>query len=166
VRAYSHVTEHPVEEKVRLREEHAEVSRRKVDRPASEADLRAARDTSFEVRETSEEPVISKESRVVEEVSVGKEAKERTETVRDTERRTEVEVERTGGGESSSVYDFVNRHSRDKRYEGKDWALVEQDIRKDWEARHPGTWNSSRDAIRDEWKRSRAKSRVTADEEY
>jgi len=37
-------------------------------------------------------PVISKEARVVEEVRVGKEASNRTETVRDTVRETDVKV--------------------------------------------------------------------------
>jgi uncharacterized protein (TIGR02271 family) len=157
VRVYSYVTERPVEKKVRLHEEHAEVNRRTVDRPAEEADLRAA-DTSFEVRETTEEPVISKESRVVEEVSIGKEATERVETVRDTERRTDVKVERTGADESSSIYEFLDPYSRDNRYDDKDWAVVEQDIHRDWEARYPGTWNSRKDEIRTEWTRSRAKT--------
>jgi stress response protein YsnF len=159
VRVYSHVTERPVEKKIRLHEEHAEVTRRKVDRPAEEADLRASRDKSFEVRETAEEPVISKESRVVEEVSVGKEAKERVETVRDTERRTDVKVERTGADESSSIYEFLDRYSTDTRYDDKDWTVVEQDIHRDWEARYPGTWNSRKDEIRKGWTQSRAKTR-------
>jgi uncharacterized protein (TIGR02271 family) len=94
VRVYSHVTEKPVEEQVSLREEHARVERRPVNRPATEADLAALKDTSFEVRESAEEAVVSKQARVVEEVSVGKEATERTETVRDTVRRTDVNVEK------------------------------------------------------------------------
>jgi stress response protein YsnF len=49
-----------------------------------------------EVRETSEEPVVAKTARVVEEVVVGREAIERTETVRDTVRREEVEIAKDG----------------------------------------------------------------------
>jgi uncharacterized protein (TIGR02271 family) len=158
VRVYSYVTEHPVEKKVRLREEHAEVTRRKVDRPAEEADLKAAHDKSFEVRETAEEPVISKKSRVVEEVSIGKEATERAETVHETERRTDVRVESTGADESSSIYEFLDRYSTDTRYDDKDWAVVEQDIHRDWEARYPGTWNSRKNELRKEWTRSRTKT--------
>ena len=48
---------------------------------------------TIEVTETSEVPVISKEARVVEEVVVGKTATDRTETARDTVRRTDVDVE-------------------------------------------------------------------------
>lgn len=96
VRVYSHVTEQPVEEEVRLREERARVQRRPADRPATAAEREAFRETSFEVRETAEEPVITKQARVKEEVVVGKEATERTETVRETARRTDVEVEEAG----------------------------------------------------------------------
>jgi stress response protein YsnF len=44
------------------------------------------------VTERAEEAVVSKEARVVEEVVVNKEVEERTETVRDTVRRTDVDV--------------------------------------------------------------------------
>jgi stress response protein YsnF len=50
-----------------------------------------------EIRETREEPVVGKQERVVEEVVVGKTSQDRTETVRDKVRRTEVEVQRSGG---------------------------------------------------------------------
>jgi uncharacterized protein (TIGR02271 family) len=95
VRVKTRVEERPVEEQVNLREEHARVERRPVDRPANEADIaRAARGQSIEVTEMHEEPVVAKEARVVEEVVVGKEVEQRTETVRDTVRRTDVEVEK------------------------------------------------------------------------
>jgi stress response protein YsnF len=79
---------------VNLREEHVRVERRPVDRPASEADIRRAQQAgTIEVREKAEQPVVQKEARVVEEVRVGKEATERTETVRETVRKTDVQVE-------------------------------------------------------------------------
>jgi uncharacterized protein (TIGR02271 family) len=96
VRVYARTVEEPVQESLQLREEHARVERRPVDRPASEADLDAFRDRTVEVRETAERPVVQKTARVVEEVVVGKEATERTQTVGDTLRSTEVDVERTG----------------------------------------------------------------------
>ena len=46
VRIYSRVTEHPVEEAVRLREERVTVERRPVDRPATDADFAAADGTA------------------------------------------------------------------------------------------------------------------------
>ena len=48
-----------------------------------------------ELSAKGEEAVVGKTSRVVEEVRVGKEASERTETVTDTVRHTEVDVEPT-----------------------------------------------------------------------
>ena len=47
----------------------------------------------LEAREHAEQAVVGKEARVTEEVVVRKQAEERTETVSDTVRRTEVEVE-------------------------------------------------------------------------
>ena len=96
VRVRTEVEERPVQEQINLREEHVRVERRPVDRPASEADIqRAAQSGTLEVREKAEEAVVQKNARVVEEVRIGKEATERTETVRDTVRRTDVEVEET-----------------------------------------------------------------------
>ena len=97
VRVIQRVTETPVKEMVRLREERAIVERRPADRPASEADFANFKEGTIEVRETTEEPVVSKAARVVEEVVVGKQVDERTETVSDTVRRTDVEVEQLGG---------------------------------------------------------------------
>jgi len=93
VRVYSHVTERPVEENLQLREEHVRVQRNPVNRPASEADFQAFKEGTIELTETAEEAVVSKQARVVEEVVVGKDVTERTETVRDNVRRTDVEVE-------------------------------------------------------------------------
>jgi uncharacterized protein (TIGR02271 family) len=103
VRAYTRTTERPVEEQVNLREERATVERRPVDRPVSEADSVAFQDKTIEVRETTEEPVVSKTARVVEEVVVGKEVRERTETVGDIVRRTDVEIEQLGSDEEADV---------------------------------------------------------------
>lgn len=98
VRVYSRVTETPVSESVTLREQHATIERRPVDRPATAADLK---DGSVEIRETAERPVVSKTAHVVEEVVVGREATERTDTVNETLRGTEVEVERVAGEKGS-----------------------------------------------------------------
>ena len=93
VRVYSRVVEQPVQENINLREEHVSVQRTPVDRATTEADLRAGQEQVFEVKEYAEEPVVSKTARVVEEVRIRKDATERTETVRDTLRNTEVDVE-------------------------------------------------------------------------
>lgn len=96
VRVITSVSERPVEEQVTLRDETVRVERRAVDRPATEADLSSHRGP-IELTEVDEEAVIGKQARVVEEVVVGKETTERTETIRDTVRRTEVDVEETTG---------------------------------------------------------------------
>ncbi|HEY8613784.1 MAG TPA: YsnF/AvaK domain-containing protein [Roseomonas sp.] len=98
VRIRSYVVETPVTEQVTLREEHVDVTRHPVDRPLTDADD-AFRERVVEVTERTEEAVVSKQARVREEVVIRKDADQRTETVQDTVRRTEVEVEdgRTGG---------------------------------------------------------------------
>lgn len=106
VRVESTVKERPVSEQINLREEHVNVERRPVDRPASAADLNAFQQGTIEVTERKEVPVVSKEARVVEEVRVGKEATTRTETVRDTVRETDVKVENLGTTSSSSSRTF------------------------------------------------------------
>jgi uncharacterized protein (TIGR02271 family) len=102
VRAYTRVLERPVEEEVHLHEEHVHVERRATDRPVSEADRMLFKETSIEVRELAEEVIITKRPRIVEEVIIAKEAFDRVETVRDTVRRTEVEIERLDGSELES----------------------------------------------------------------
>ncbi len=96
VRIYRHVTETPVQESVQLREERVTVERTPVDQPASAADIGAIKEGVTEIRETAEEPVVAKTARVVEEVRVAKEVTERTETISDTVRRADVEVEQLG----------------------------------------------------------------------
>jgi uncharacterized protein (TIGR02271 family) len=96
VRIYSRMTEQPVEREVHLQDERVTVERRPVDRPASERDLAAFQEGTLEFTETHEEVVVAKQVRVVEEVVIGTDRQDRTETVRDTVRRTEVEVEPLG----------------------------------------------------------------------
>jgi uncharacterized protein (TIGR02271 family) len=97
VRVRTHVTETPVDETVELRQEHVEVERRPADRPIGADELNNLRDQTIEVKETGEEAVISKDARVVEEVVVRKDVDTRQEHIKDTVRRTDVEVEKLGG---------------------------------------------------------------------
>lgn len=48
---------------------------------------------AFEIKTQAEIPVISKQARIVEEVVIRKEVTEHTETVRDSVKRTDVQVE-------------------------------------------------------------------------
>lgn len=93
VRVVSHVSEHPVEESVNLHEEHAHIERRPVDRAADSAELKSFKSGSVEIQETEEQPVVEKRARVVEEVMVGKESSDHKETIRDTVRHTDVDIQ-------------------------------------------------------------------------
>jgi len=92
-RIRSRIVERPVEATVRLREEHVVVNRRPVNREISDADLQNFQPGEMELTERAEVPVVGKEARVVEEVEIGKNVTERDETVHDTVRRTEVDVD-------------------------------------------------------------------------
>jgi uncharacterized protein (TIGR02271 family) len=93
VRVRSYVVETPVEEQVTLHQEHVEVERRTVDRPLADAVQASFADRTIEATETTEEVVVSKDARIKEEVVIQRNADDRTETISDTVRHTEVEVE-------------------------------------------------------------------------
>jgi uncharacterized protein (TIGR02271 family) len=153
VRVYSHVTERPVEENVQLREERVHVERRPVDRPLTAADD-AFRERAIEARETAEEAVVQKQARVVEEVTVNKDVQQRTEKVRDTVRRTDVDVERLDEHDERfrPAYDFATELAADQRYRGRSWSEIEPEARRSFEQRHPGsTWEQMKDAVRRGW---------------
>ncbi|MBI0538324.1 DUF2382 domain-containing protein [Roseomonas sp. KE2513] len=98
VRVRSYIVETPVSENVTLHEEHVSIERRAVDQPLSAADD-AFRERVIDAVEHSEEAVVSKEARVKEELVIRKDVSDRTQTVSDTVRHTEVEVQddRTAG---------------------------------------------------------------------
>jgi uncharacterized protein (TIGR02271 family) len=87
-----YVVEKPVEQNVSLQSERVTVERRQPTGTTTAPGTGAFEERVVEVRETAEEPVVSKTAHVAEEVVVGREATERTETVRDTVRREEVEI--------------------------------------------------------------------------
>jgi len=98
IRVRSYVVENPVNEAVTLRDDNVSVERRNVDRPITDADA-AFRDRTIEAEEHREEAVVSKEARVKEEVVLRKTEAERTETIDDTVRHTEVEVDDERAGQ-------------------------------------------------------------------
>ncbi|MBA2663443.1 MAG: YsnF/AvaK domain-containing protein [Bradymonadaceae bacterium] len=187
VRVRSYVTETPIEEDIRLREERVKVDRKAVDRPVS-GDSQVFKEREIEISETREEPVVSKRTRVIEEIIVSKDVGERTETVRDSVRRQDVEVEKLGGQthqSRSSVQDFdkdFRSHydqnyaggeyayddyavgyrygtmlSEDQRHKDKDWSGVETSARTQWEDRNKGTWDKFKDAVRHGYEKARDK---------
>lgn len=103
VRIRSRIIEKPFEENVRLREEHIRVDRKKVDRPATEAELSNLKDGAIELTEHREVADVQKTSQVVEEVSLAKEVNHREETVRDNIRKTEVDVENIKPEDRNSI---------------------------------------------------------------
>ena len=186
VRVHSYIEEVPVEEEVRLRQESVTVERHPVDRPATEADLDTFAEETMEFTETAEEPVVSRRARVVEEVTVHQDVEEHTETVRDTVRRTHVDVDQEGTRSATRLpgietyeADFRQHHTStfassggayadyepayrygytlgtEERYRGRDWSALESNARRDWEARHTGTWDRYKDAIRYGWEKVR-----------
>lgn len=186
VRVYSRVTERPVSEQVRLREEHVRVERRPADRPATPEELAAGQEEVI-IRETGEEPVVQKEPRVVEEVVLSKESEEHIEEVPGTVKRRDIEVERIPGQEAgmaagamelepefrqhyqrefttgeqfeqvAPAYRYGSQLSADRRFQGRSWDEVRQDVRSDWESRNPGTFERIEGAIRYAYDRARGR---------
>ncbi len=180
-RVRKEATEVPVEEDVALREQRAKVERRSADRPLSAAEEEEAfREESFDIPEMKEEPVVSKEARVKEEVVLGREERQRRETIREQARRTDVEVEHEGlGGEERRLdedfrthfqsyggagetenfqnfrdaYAYGSDKSRDLGYQQIDWENIEEELRREWELQHPGTWDRYKDAIHYGWEK-------------
>ncbi|HEX8330309.1 MAG TPA: YsnF/AvaK domain-containing protein [Hymenobacter sp.] len=114
-RIRSRIIERPIEEHVRLREEHVNIQRRDVNRPATEADFAAFKEGEISVTESAERAVVAKEARVVGEVNIGKEVTERDETVRGTVRSTDVQVEQLGANQTRTTdtdYDETTRTNR------------------------------------------------------
>ena len=92
VRVRSYTVETPVQEQVNLRDEHVTVERRSVDRPVA-GDENLFRERTIEAEERAEEAVVDKQARVKEELVIKKDVGQRSETVSDKVRRTEVEVD-------------------------------------------------------------------------
>jgi len=95
-RVRSHVREVPAETDVTLKQERLDAGLRAVGRPMSDADVQAAgllKPRVVELSEMREVPVVTKEAFVREEVVVRKTVEERVETIHDTIRKTEVDVE-------------------------------------------------------------------------
>lgn len=97
VRLRSYVVETPVSQQVNLRNESVQIERRPVDRAISATDA-LFQDRVIEAEEHTEEAFITKEARVKEEISLRKTVENQAQTMTDTVRRTEVEIEdgRTG----------------------------------------------------------------------
>ncbi|MBA2668416.1 MAG: YsnF/AvaK domain-containing protein [Trueperaceae bacterium] len=173
VHVRTYVTEKPVEKQVQVREENVSVDRRPVDRAVSEAEAQGAfKERSIDMTETSEEVVVDKQARVVEEVVLRKDARERTETVSDTVRRTDVEIEGSdeqytanrgqyeqhhgehfatsgrGYDEFEPAYRYGVELAHHPEYAGSTWNDIAPAAREHWEQKNAGTWSEFEPAIR------------------
>lgn len=187
VRVRTFVTERPVEEDVRVRDETVHVDRRPADRPLSDSEADDAfRERSVEMTERDEEVVADKRARVIEEVVLSKDVEERTETVSDTVRRTDVEVEgddaarrrfdrdrdafRThhrdtfadseyGYEQYEPAYRYGDSLAHHPDYRDRDWSEVSPAARERWEERNPDTWREFEPAARHAYERALGRGR-------
>ena len=98
IRVETRVEETPVQEQVTLRDEHVQVQRRPVNQAIDPSAVdQVLQEGTFEMREHDEHAVVDKQAHVVEEVVIGKEVQQRTETIQETARRTDVNVEEIPG---------------------------------------------------------------------
>jgi len=183
VHIYTEVTEKPVSADVSLRQENVTVERRPADRPVSSTDT-AFRDQDISLTEKSEQAVINKSARVVEEVVVGKDVTTQNQTVSDTVRRTDVHVDRDNANTGFNAYDtdfrsdYQTRYgsrgrsydvyapayrygytlASDPGYSNREWSTFETTARSQWEREHPDTlWDDIKDAARYAWDKVRGR---------
>ncbi len=183
VKVSTQVRSVPVEGEVNLREETVHVERRPVNRPVEAGD-QAFQDRTIEMTETSEEAVVAKRARVIEEIVLTKDVAQRTKTIKDTVRRTEVNVEDDTAVENATTaqrfdvesfrtdwqqkhqargftydqYKPAYRFGHDIRtqghFGGSNWNEVEPNAKSTWEQKNPGTWEHFKDAVRHAWEKA------------
>jgi uncharacterized protein (TIGR02271 family) len=180
MRMYTVQSERNVTQDVGLRDETLRVHRR----PASRAvtvnpDL--FKERSFEMVEMDEIAKVGKTARVIEEVSLGKEVAEKVETIKETLRRQDVEVEEVPAvrplreyesdfrsfytnnlAKSGATFDnlapafhFGYGLATKEPFRSSPWAAVEADSRRIWEEKNPGTWDKNKAVIKYAWERVR-----------
>jgi stress response protein YsnF len=181
MRIYSKISEREVERQVSLRDETIRVRRRPVSREVSVSDLDLFKERSYEMTEVDEEAVVHIRARVIEEVVISKEVAEKIETIRETLRRTDVEIEEVPGvrrfddyaGDFRSYYTqrlaksglgyekyspafrFGHSLAANEPFRSQRWETIESDVRQLWEEKNPGTWEQLKDAIHFSWERVR-----------
>lgn len=181
LRIYNVVTERQVEEKVGLRDETIKVTRRPVNRTVTiNADL--FKERSFELIEVDEIAKVSKTARVVEEVSLGKEVVEKIETIKETLRRQDVEIEEVPAVRTFEEYDsdfrtfyttnldktgvsyddlkpafnYGYKLATREPFRSSPWSAVEADASRIWEDKNPGTWEQNKPVIKYAWEKVRS----------
>lgn len=172
VKVRTGVEEEHVVEEIPIKSERVTVERRVADRPVGATD-EPFREREVEVTERVEEPVVSKEARVVEEVVVTRESKEQIAQIEDTLRKTVVDVDRSGGIDESEFrshfdqtyaargedfeshrpgYTFGYSYGSEPRLREVEYERVEPTMRERYEQRHgAGAFERAREAIRHGW---------------
>jgi len=93
---------------------------------------------------------------------VGKETIERTETIRDNVRRTEVRVDPIAGSDARTAtesdtapgYAYGSRMAGDPRFTGRSWDQAENDLRVDYMRNNPTSrWDDVKADIRRGWEK-------------
>ncbi len=80
---------------------------------ANRDELTNFQERDIELTERAEVPVVNKEARVVEEIRINKEVQERDETIQDSVRKTEVDVENISGRDTRNTTDLDTDHDDD-----------------------------------------------------
>jgi len=181
MRIYSVITEQEVAQDVALRDETIRVNRRPVNRQVEiRPDLFQER--SYEMVEMDEIAMVGKTARVVEEVVLGKDVVDKIETIKETIRRQDVQIEEVPAARSFATYEADFRSFYDQKLANKGvqydelrpalnygynlatrepfrsspWSAVEADARRIWEDKNPGTWDQNKAVIHYAWEKVRS----------
>ena len=181
MRIYSVHTQREFQQDLRLRDETLRVRRRPVNRSVkANPDLFKKR--SFEMVEMDEIAKVGKTARVVEEVSLGKEVVDKVETIKETLRRQDVQVEEIPALRPFAEYDadFRNFFARNlansgvtyenlgpafhygynlatrEPFRSSPWIAVEADSKRIWEEKNPGTWDKNKAVVKYAWETVRS----------
>lgn len=176
MRIYNVVTEHEVAKNVSLKDETIRVQRRPVSRAVA-IDPNIFKPRSFEMVEMDEIAQVKKTARVVEEVALGKDVIDKVETIKETLRRQDVQVEEIPAARPFEAYrdDFKNFYAKHLASKGvtyeslaptfrfghglatrepfrsSPWSAVESDARRIWEETNPGTWDQNKAVVKYAW---------------
>ncbi len=176
MRIYNVVTEREVSANVTLKDETIRVQRRPVNR-AIEIDPDIFKSRSFEMVEMDEIAQVKKTARVVEEVAIGKDVTDKIETIKETLRRQDVQVEEIPAVRPYDAYrdefkSFYTKHLANsgvtfeslapsfrfghglatrEPFRSSPWTAVEADARRIWDEKNPGTWDQSKAVVKFAW---------------
>jgi uncharacterized protein (TIGR02271 family) len=175
------VTEREVAKNVTLKDETIRVQRRPVNRSVT-VDQDIFKPRSFEMVEMDEIAQVKKTARVVEEVAIGKDVVDKIETIKETLRRQDVQVEEIPAARPFDSYrdnfkSFYTKHlgssgatfesllptfkfghslATKEPFRSSPWTAVEVDARRIWEERNPGTWDQSKSVVKYAWENVRS----------